>query len=315
MAEETIGPYRILAPVGDSGQALSYRAVHTRLDRQVFLKVLPSGGPGWAERRSRFEREAKALAKIDHPAVVRVYDCGEDEGRLYLASEYVEGHDLARRLAAGPLPWEELLPLARTLLEGLEALHTAGIIHRDIKPSNIMLSVKGPKLADLGLARLVQSPAATQSDTLVGTPAYMDPETLRGGTADARSDLFSLGATLFEALAGRRAFPGETFQEAVRGLLESDPIASLPADVPEEARGFLAALLEKRPEQRPQDVASARELLRPSASASRQLPRRHRAAVWLPAVFVMAGVTALTVVFTRPRLRPTRETAVTPVVV
>ncbi|MBN1425667.1 serine/threonine protein kinase [Candidatus Fermentibacteria bacterium] len=256
-----IGPYRIIAPIGESAQALSYRAVHVHLEREVFLKVLVAGGLNWPERRGRFEREAKALARIDHPAVVKVWDFGEAEDRLYLASEFVRGPDLAQRIREGALTWDELKPMALALLDGLEALHEAGILHRDIKPSNIMLSDKGPKLADLGLARLLQSPAATQSDTLVGTPAYLDPETLRGGATDFRSDLFSLGATLYEALTGRRAFPGQTFQEVVHGLLEADPVKSLPPGTPSEARRFIAGLLEKNPSERPEGVAQARGLL------------------------------------------------------
>jgi len=296
-----IGPYRIIASISDSGQALSYRAVHVHLEREVFLKVLPAGGPGWQERRARFEREAKALARIDHPAVVRVYDFGEVDGKLFLASEYLEGPDLAHRLAQGPLPWPEVEALALRLLEGLEALHAAGIVHRDIKPSNILLSTGGPKLADLGLARLLQNPAATQSDALVGTPAYMDPEMLRGRAADARSDLFSLGATLYEAFAGKRAFPGATFQEAVKALLETDPMLSLPEDTPEDARRFLGVLLEKQAERRPRDVAEARAILFAERCVPPAARRRESWPVWMFAV--PAIVAAIAVVTTLPRLR------------
>lgn len=291
-----IGPYRIIALVGESAQALSYHAVHVHLEREVFLKVLTAGGPNWPERRARFQREAKALARIDHPAVVKVWDFGEADGRLYLASEFVRGQDLAHRIAESALSWDELKPMALTLLDGLEALHEAGIIHRDIKPSNIMLSDKGPKLADLGLARLLQNPSATQSDTLVGTPAYLDPEMLRGGSADPKADLFSVGATFYEALTGHRAFPGDTFQDVVRALLEADPVKSLPPEAPPEARRFLAALLEKSPTRRPAGVAQARALLvsgvAPAAPAIRRSSRG-----WgyggLAVLCVLAGLAAL----------------------
>ncbi len=257
-----IGPYRIVSLISEGTQALSYRAVHTGLEREVFLKVLPGGGPAGEESRARFEREAKALAKIDHPAVVRVYDFGVADGRLYIASEYVDGPDLAHRLRQGPIPWAELRETALALLEGLHALHDEGIIHRDIKPSNIVLSPRGPKLVDLGLARLEGHPLVTQTDTLVGTPAYMDPALLKGRPADAQADLFSLGATLYEALTGRRAFPGESLQEVLRSLVETDPVESLPPDTPVEARRLLSALLQKDPQERPRSAAEALSLLR-----------------------------------------------------
>lgn len=306
-----IGPYRILSLIAESTQAVSYRAVHTRLDREVFLKVLPGGGPGMQERRRRFEREAKALAKIDHPAVVRIWDFGEAEGLLFLASEYVDGPDLARRIAQGPIPWEELRQISLQLLDGLQALHEAGIVHRDIKPSNIMLSGNGPKLADLGLARVAQSPSATQSDTLIGTPAYMDPALLKGSPAGEQSDLFSLGATLMEALTGRRPFPGETFQEVIRSLVETDPPAALPPDTPEEARRLLTALLRKEPERRPASAAEARRMLEaPPPGRMRNPHLRNRMAGGAAALVLATLVVAVALPALRERSHRSPDEAI-----
>ncbi len=301
MADECIGPYRILAPVAESSQALSFRAIHVHLEREVFLKVLPGGGHGDAERRARFIQEAKALARIDHPAVVRVYDSGEIEGKLYLVSEFLEGPDLRRLIQeSGRLPWEKVRMLAASLLDGLRAVHAAGIIHRDIKPSNILIGKGGPKLADFGLARIMDDPRTTQSDTFLGTPAYWAPETLHGTSVSSRSDLFALGATLYEALTGRRAFPGDTFQEVLAQIVEYDPLAQYDEPLAEEARSFLTALLHKDPALRPTDAVSAMRLLARANAGEGDRVRRKRVGSFL-AVILLVLVGAAAIIFLKER--------------
>lgn len=262
MVEERIGPYRILEKISETGQAVSYKAVHEHLNRYVFLKLLPGTVHTSDERRNRFLQEARALARVDHPAVVRVYDAGEFDGKLYLASEFLTGPDFHTLVSeSGELSWERTKDVARVLLEGLRAIHAAGIVHRDIKPSNIVLGDKGPKLADFGLARLIDNPQGTRSDTFVGTPAYIAPEILQGEQATPRSDLFALGGTLFELLTGERAFKGETFQAVLARILDHDPLADGHLDIPDDGRVFLSALLDKNPERRPKDADEALGLL------------------------------------------------------
>jgi|GEM_PF-3174300 len=262
MVEERIGPYRILEKIAETGQALSYKAIHEHLNRYVFLKVLPGTVHSSEERRNRFLQEARALARVDHPSVVRVYDAGEFHGKLYLASEFLSGPDMHTLITeSGALPWERTKEIARTLLEGLLAIHKAGIVHRDIKPSNIVLGEHGPKLADFGLARLADNPQGTQSDTFVGTPAYIAPEILRGKHATPRSDLFALGGTLFELLTGLRAFKGDTFQAVLARILDHDPLEKTDLELPDEGHRFLQMLLEKDPQRRPKDAGEALALL------------------------------------------------------
>jgi serine/threonine-protein kinase len=300
-----IGPYDVVETMNESGQALSYRAVHSTLRREVFLKVLPAGGERERERRARFEQEARALATVDHPAVVRVYEFGEWEGMLYLASEFLSGPDLGKLVSeSGPLEWPTVREIADSLLDGLHKLHEAQIIHRDIKPTNIVMGKTGPKLADLGLARVTESPVATQSDTLLGSPAYMAPEILRGVPAGPKTDLFSLGASLFEILTGERAFEGETFQEVLANLARCDPLRQRAHNLPKDACNFLSCLLSKDPDDRPRDAEEARRLLLgieeriPEKGVSRRYSRY--------AVILVPVLLALTVVLLWS-LRPSPE--------
>jgi serine/threonine-protein kinase len=206
-----LGPYEILSPIGAGGMGEVYKARDTRLDRIVAIKILR--GP----HSNHFEQEARAVAALNHPHICALYDIGPD----YLVMEYVEGKPLR-----GPLPVEEALRYAVQIADALDAAHRKGIVHRDLKPGNILVSQDGGvKLVDFGLAKQVSGADMTQTlgQTVAGTPAYMSPEQAQGKPADARSDIFSFGATLYEMLSGSRAFPGDSYGMALSAILRDEP--------------------------------------------------------------------------------------------
>ena len=221
-----LGPYEIVAPLGAGGMGEVYTARDTRLDRTVAVKVLPPDVADDPERRARFEREARAVAALQHPNICTIHDVGvATEGVPFLVMELLPGETLQQRLARGPLDDGEFVEIATALTGALDAAHTSGIIHRDIKPANIFLTGHGPKILDFGLAKaMVHQPVAgasmqstqladgglTEHGHTVGTVAYMSPEQLRGEDVDARTDLFSLGLVLYEMATGRPAFAGAT---------------------------------------------------------------------------------------------------------
>src|SRR5579863_8262219 len=223
-----LGPYEIQSPLGAGGMGEVYRARDTRLERTVAIKVLPSHLSSNPELKARFEREARAISSLNHPYICHLYDIGSQDGIAYLVMEFLQGETLADRLRRGPLPLEQFLKSAIEICEGLEKAHRSGVIHRDLKPSNIMLTASGAKLMDFGLAKALSTPTAkasgltvtfstpaasqplTAQGTVVGTFQYMSPEQLEGKDADARSDMFALGAVLYEMLTGRRAFEGKS---------------------------------------------------------------------------------------------------------
>ncbi len=254
-----LGPYEVVSPLGAGGMGEVYLARDTRLGREVALKVLPRELATDPVRRARLEREARAISALSHPHVCALFDVGraDDEGDEleYLVMERLEGETLAARLERGPLPVPEVLALGRQLAAALAAAHRRGIVHRDLKPGNVMLTRSGAKLLDFGLAHQAEGeptpgdgphPTATlaterapltEEGTLVGTWPYLSPEQLRGRPADARSDVFALGCVLFEALSGRRAFPGTARADIVAAVLSVDP-----PDLREAAPGTPAAL-------------------------------------------------------------------------
>ena len=201
----------LLAPIGAGGMGEVWKARDTRLDRIVAVKRLKG------RHSSRFEQEARAIAALNHTHICQIYDIGPD----YLVLEYIEGQPLK-----GPRAAEEAVGLAAQIAEALDAAHHRGVIHRDLKPSNIMVTSEGSvKLIDFGLATQAagEDETATLEGTLVGTAAYMAPEQIQGKRLDGRSDIFSLGAVLYELLSGRRAFPGETTASALAAILHSEP--------------------------------------------------------------------------------------------
>ena len=224
-----LGDYQILAPIGAGATSEVYRACDTRLGREVALKILPAHLGEQPARVARFQVEAKAASALNHPNIVTVYEIGRAEGTWYIATELVEGVNLRERIAAGPMGAKEVAGIGLQCAAALAAAHRAGVVHRDIKPENIMLRSDGViKIVDFGLARIVEarpewSLNVTETGAVMGTPRYMSPEQARGEKPDARSDIFSLGAVLFELTAGRPAFPGKTMAEVFSALLNQEP--------------------------------------------------------------------------------------------
>jgi serine/threonine protein kinase/tetratricopeptide (TPR) repeat protein len=259
MIGKTFSHYRILEKIGEGGMGIVYKAEDTRLKRLAALKFLPPALTRNEEARERFAREARAAAALDHPHICTVYDIDEHEGQTFMAMAYIEGRSLKERIAAGPLPVAEAIEIAKQVAEGLRAAHEKGIIHRDIKPANIMLTEKGQaKIMDFGLAKLEWAADLTRTLTIMGTAAYMSPEQARGEKVDPATDIWSLGCVLFEMLAGRRPFPGDSERAAVQAILhdEPPPISKLRPDVPPELDVILSRCLHKNPGGRFRDAAS-----------------------------------------------------------
>jgi Tol biopolymer transport system component len=259
-----LGPYQIIAPIGAGGMGEVYRARDSRLKREVAIKVLPQAISLDADRLRRFEQEALATAALNHPNILAVFDIGASEGSPYVVSELLEGETLRERLRGGSIPVRKALDCALQIAHGLAAAHEKGIVHRDLKPENLFLTKDGRvKILDFGLAKLTQSeegahtslPTATQGTepgVVLGTAGYMSPEQARGLALDARSDIFSFGAILYEMLSGKRAFHGDTAADTMSSILKEDP-----PDLSESNRNVSPALerivhhcLEKSPEAR-----------------------------------------------------------------
>jgi serine/threonine protein kinase len=265
-----LGPYEILAKLGAGGMGEVYRARDMRLERDVAVKVLPEATAHEPQALARLQREAKAVAALSHPNLLVLYDIGADNGLTYVVMELLEGHTLGARLKQSPLDLAETLRIATGVADGLAAAHTKGIIHRDIKPDNIFLtSGGGVKVLDFGLARLQPgllgpgSPATVTVETkpgvLMGTVAYMAPEQIRGQQVDPSADVFAFGCVLFEMLAHRRPFEGQSTADVMASILH-DPPPALSASGwqrPAEVDRLILRCLEKSPANR---FPSAREL-------------------------------------------------------
>ncbi|MGH9730233.1 MAG: protein kinase domain-containing protein [Candidatus Acidiferrales bacterium] len=285
-----LGPYEIVAPLGAGGMGEVYRARDTRLDRIIAIKILPQHLTEMADAKQRFEREARAISSLNHPHICALYDVGHQDGTDFLVMEYLEGETLAKRLEKGALPTAELLRIAIEIADALDKAHRKGILHRDLKPSNIMLTKSGAKLMDFGLAKaagggeapaltsLTQSlnPSArstpvTAQGTIVGTFQYMAPEQMEGKEADARSDIFSFGAVLFEMATGKRAFEGKTTASVIAAILEREPpaISSVQPMSPPALDRTVKICLAKDPDERFQsahDVKLQLEWIREAGS-------------------------------------------------
>jgi serine/threonine-protein kinase len=262
-AGDRLGPYEILAPLGAGGMGEVYRARDSRLGREVAVKVLPERLANDAEALERFEREGKAVAALSHSNILVLHDVGAHDGIRYAVTELLEGETLRDRLSRGPLPWRKTIELGVALAEGLAAAHGKDLTHRDIKPANIFLTGSGQiKILDFGLARWQEKRhphqdetvtlAQTQAGTVMGTPGYMSPEQVRGEKAGAPSDIFSLGAVLYEAVTGRRAFPGKSAGDTMAAILKDDPpaIVDTGIQVPTELARVIDRCLAKNPAQR-----------------------------------------------------------------
>jgi serine/threonine protein kinase len=218
-----LGPYEIQSQLGAGGMGEVYKAKDTRLDRTVAIKVLPQHLSDDPELKQRFEREARAVSNLNHPHICTLHDIGEQEDTAYIVMEYLEGETLADRLKKGALPTDQVLRYGTEIADALDKAHRQGVVHRDLKPGNIMLTKTGAKLLDFGLAKLRQpeqdagglSTLATQDQsltgagTILGTFQYMAPEQLEGKETDARTDIFTFGAVLYEMATGKKAFEGE----------------------------------------------------------------------------------------------------------
>ena len=305
-----LGPYEIVAPLGAGGMGEVWRAVDTRLNRSVAIKVLPAEFAANAQWRARFEREAKSISQLSHPNICSLFDVGEG----YLVMEMLEGESLADRLLRGPLPLDQVLRIGIEVASALHCAHRSGITHRDLKPGNVMLTRSGAKLLDFGLAKSGGAAATavsgsamtarhplTEEGMIVGTYQYMSPEQLTGATVDSRSDVFALGALLYELISGRRAFEGKTKTSVIASILDRDPppLSETNADAPPPLQRIVASCLAKDPEERWQsahDVALELRALRdgivPEAGRAAITPMRTKlgaAAVLLALVAAIAA--------------------------
>ena len=268
-----LGPYEITVPIGAGGMGQVYRARDTNLGRDVAIKVLPDLFAEDPERLARFQREAQVLASLNHPNIASIYGLEEVEGVRALVLELVEGPTLAERIAQGPIPLDEVLPIAKQIAEGLEAAHEKNIIHRDLKPANVKLREDGTvKVLDFGLAKALEgdegsdpseSPtmtaAATRAGVIMGTAAYMSPEQARGKTVDRRADIWAFGVVLWEMLTGRRLFAGETVTDTLAAVIREElDWNKLPSDTPAPIREILRRSLTRDLKRRFQAIGEAR---------------------------------------------------------
>ena len=331
-----LGPYEVLSLLGVGGMGVVYRARDTKLNRDVAIKVLLPAVANDPDRLARFGREAQVLASLNHPNIAHIY--GIEDAAIVM--ELVDGEDLAQRIARGPIPLDEALPIARQIAEALEAAHDHGIIHRDLKPANVKVRPDGTvKVLDFGLAKAMDqgsgigdqgsggaanSPTlsihATEAGLILGTAAYMSPEQARGKPVDKRADIWSYGVVLYEMLTGQRAFTGDDVSETLASVLKDAPaFDALPASTPPRLRRILERCLERDAKARLRDIGEARVELAKIASGDGDLsaargamavsvaaaPRWRRAVPWVAGAGVVSVVTALAV-WTAMRPEPAR---------
>jgi serine/threonine protein kinase/tetratricopeptide (TPR) repeat protein len=270
MIDQTISHFRITERLGAGGMGVVYKAVDIRLDRPVALKFLPDNMAEHPQALERFRREARAASALNHPGICTIYDFGEQDGRTFIAMEFIDGETLHTHIHGKPIPFEEILKLGVQIAEAVDAAHAAGIIHRDIKPANIFVTKRGQaKVLDFGLAKLVAKGVAVSdsgdevSDStsvvgiISGTPSYMSPEQIRGDDLDPRTDIFSLGLVLYEMATGRQAFGGATGGMIIDAVLTRSPAParSINPDIPPRLEEIIDKALHKHRDQRYQHAA------------------------------------------------------------
>jgi Tol biopolymer transport system component len=324
-----MGPYEVLEPAGAGGMGEVYRARDLRLDRMVALKVLPSHLAEDVDRQKRFEQEARIISQLNHPHICAIYDVGRQDGVDFIVMEFVEGETLARRMQRARLALSEALLLFAQVADALAAAHRKGVVHRDLKPANVQITPGDKvKVLDFGIAKAIAGPGTaresgettvtrddSQSGIIIGTPAYMSPEQARGKPVDRRTDIWSFGCCLYEALAGKPAFGGDTASDTMVAVLEREPDwEALPPQTPPLLESLLRRCLQKDAERRQHDMADVRieieECLaaprqsRPAVRPSTRRPAWRRALPWAlgSALLLLAGFVG------RQLLR--RETAV-----
>ena len=321
----SLGPYTVMAKIGQGGMGEVFRARDTTLDRDVALKVLPPAFTDDPDRLARFEREAKLLASLNHPNLGHIYGLEEAEGTRALVLELVEGPTLADRIAQGPIPVDEVLPITTQIAQALEAAHAQGIIHRDLKPANIKLRPDGTvKVLDFGLAKALetapttnadQSPtltaAATQLGVIVGTAAYMAPEQAKGKPVDKRADVWAFGCVVCEMLTGSQLFAGSDVTETLAAVVRADPDwSALPPGLSHGVIRMLRSCLRKDPSRRLRDLGDARLALEgdfdgpPPPSLALPPPARRVSTVVAMALGLSVASVVATVVVMRSALQP-----------
>jgi serine/threonine protein kinase len=341
-----VASYEIEELLGEGGMGAVYRARHVHMRNAVALKLLHPEVAEFGSVAARFEREAVAAARVEHPNIAQALDFGKlDDGSFYLVLEYVRGSSLGELIAAGALPVEEALGIARQIADGMAAAHQVGIVHRDLKPDNVVLAERDGeaaivKVLDFGIAKLeADDPASggetqaklTKMGSILGTPEYIAPEQAGGGAVDGRADLYALGVMLYEMLAGRLPFVAESQVGLItQHLVEAPP--PLPESVPPSAAALVLQLLEKEPDGRPESAARVVEqidtILGELASPARELddtivgttvmatpePARGRPALWAVAVgagaLVMIALLGAVVVGGRPEVKTLRHAAI-----
>src|SRR5436190_68339 len=333
------GPYEIVAPVGVGGMGEVFRARDTKLNRDVAIKVVLPAVANDPERLARFKREAHVLASLNHPNIAAIYGFEDGSGVHALVMELVDGPTLADRIAEGPMPLAEALPIARQIAEAIEAAHDQGIVHRDLKPANVKIRGDGTvKVLDFGLAKAIDparssmanaslSPTlslqATEAGLILGTAAYMSPEQAKGRTVDKRADIWAFGVVLYEMITGRRGYLAEDVSETLAAVLTRDvDWTALPPDAPPRLQQLLRDCLVRDPKQRLRDIGEARRVLErlisgapdptstiAMAAAAPAAPIWQRALPW--AIAVVAVAAAIGLAATRRGGAPAASGAVT----
>ena len=304
VAKQSLGPYEVIASIGAGGMGEVFRARDTRLNRDVAIKVLPKEFANEPDRLRRFQQESKTLAALNHPNILTIHDAGVQEGRPYLVSELLEGKTLREELNGGALVLRKATDYALQIAHGLAAAHSRGIIHRDLKPENIFITKDGRvKILDFGLAKLQENfkshideaaptlVQTTEPGRVMGTPAYMSPEQVRGEVADHRSDIFSFGCVLYEMLSGRRAFRRDTSVQSMNAVLSEDPpdLGTANTDAPPLLERVVHRCLEKDPDLRFQSARDLAFSIEASSSRAYKLePRGAAAPARWPATKVLA---------------------------
>jgi serine/threonine protein kinase len=336
MVGKSLAHYQILEKIGEGGMGVVYKARDTRLNRLTAIKILPPGKASDPDRKRRFVQEAQSASALNHPNIITIYDIGYEEGLDFIVMEYLPGRTLDQLIPGHGLRLNELLKYAAQIADALTKAHAAGIIHRDLKPSNIMVTEDGlVKVLDFGLAKLSQTSedsheqatrtvrTETRDGSIVGTASYMSPEQAEGKPADARSDIFSFGAVLYEMATGQRAFRGDSSMSTLAAILNKDPknASEIAPAVPRDLEKIINRCLRKDPERRFQYMADLKvallELKEESESGTLGPPiaikRSDRRRLWWAAALAALIVVAVATPWLFRRLTPPPEPALTSV--